>query len=117
MQWTVCLLTRSLFWGPVLQGASITQNDVAGLVVNGSADVTITNSTFSNNWRRVYDGSSLVIDGNASVHMASVVFRNNSVNKEYNAGQSYFSLARSNWTRVIHLGRTMQLAATSATRV
>jgi len=93
-----CVLADTLpVWCPVLQGASITQNDVAGLVVNGSADVTITNSTFSDNWRRAYEGSSLLIDGNTSVQMASVLFRNNSVNRGSNAGRSYLSLATRMW--------------------
>jgi hypothetical protein len=73
----------------LLQGANVTGNKVAGLVVNGTADVSITNSSFTNNSRVVWHGAAFVAGGNAAVHIAETVFADNWIydnNPEFNGG-------------------------------
>lgn len=67
-----CLLCDT--WCACLQGANITYNNVPGLVVNGSADVTVSNSNFTRNERPSYSGGALVIAGNATARVLGTVF-------------------------------------------
>jgi hypothetical protein len=59
------------------QGAKLTGNVVAGLVVDGSADVTITNSHFVNNTRDKYGGSALIAGGASTVKVTDTQFQDN----------------------------------------
>lgn len=62
-------------------------NDVAGLVVNGSAQVSISNSSFTWNLRGSWHGAALVVGGRATVRVAGTVFANNSAeDRGYDAG-------------------------------
>ena len=61
------------------QGAVVSGNNVAGLVTNGSAQVTLQDSNFTDNARANWDGGALVVAGRSRVRTASSVFRNNSV--------------------------------------
>lgn len=60
-----------------MQGANVTHNAVAGLVVNGTAEVSISNSSFVKNERAWWHGGALVADGNATVHVAGTIFASN----------------------------------------
>jgi hypothetical protein len=68
------------------QGANVTGNDVAGLVVNGTADVNIINSSFTNNARAAGHGAAFVGGGNATVHMAGTEFADNHIDDEQSNG-------------------------------
>lgn len=67
-----------------IKGAILTRNDVAGLAVNGSAEVSISNSSFSRIARETWDGAALVAGGRATVRVAGTVFEGNHVDNGYN---------------------------------
>jgi hypothetical protein len=60
-----------------VQGANITGNTVAGLVVDGSAEVTIINSTFMDNKRHKYGGAALIAGGASTLRVSDTRFQNN----------------------------------------
>lgn len=60
-----------------VQGAKVTANIVAGLVVDGSADVTIANSDFLDNNREKYGGSALIAGGTSNLRIAGTRFNKN----------------------------------------
>lgn len=60
-----------------LQGANITGNIVAGLVVDGSADVSISNSHFVDNTRDKYGGSALIAGGASTLKVTDTRFQDN----------------------------------------
>ncbi len=62
-----------------MQGAVIAGNDVAGLVLNGSADMTISGSSFIENVRQVWSGGALVAAGRSRLRVERTYFVNNSV--------------------------------------
>lgn len=62
----------------LLQGAVITGNDVAGLVLNGSADVAITDSSFVGNKRKHHAGGALIAAGRSRLRVERTQFINNS---------------------------------------
>lgn len=72
----------------------MTSNDVAGLVVNGTAAVSIIDSSFVNNRRAVWDGGALVVGGNATVHLAATVFADNQVRTTSRTGGEWLLHAR-----------------------
>lgn len=64
----------------VLQGANVTGNNIAGLLVSGSADVTLTGSTFDQNNSPEGDGTgpaALAINGSARVQVVQSLFTRN----------------------------------------
>ena len=61
------------------QGAVVSGNDVAGLVTNGSAQVTLQDSNFTDSARANWGGGALVVAGQSRVRIASSIFRNNKV--------------------------------------
>jgi hypothetical protein len=62
-----------------LQRAVIAGNDVAGLVLNGSADVTIRDSNFTDNIRQVWSGAALVAAGQSRLRVERTYFVGNIV--------------------------------------
>jgi hypothetical protein len=60
-----------------VQGANITGNKVAGLVIDGSAEVTIANSTFLNNTRDKYGGAALIAGGASTLTVTATRFQDN----------------------------------------
>lgn len=57
---------------------------MAGLVMNGSADVSISNSSFTWNLRGSWHGAAIVVGGRATVRVAGTVFANNSAENRGN---------------------------------
>jgi hypothetical protein len=60
-----------------VQDANITGNKVAGLVVDGSADVTLTDSQFRKNNRAKHGGSALIAGGTSALRVARTIFKDN----------------------------------------
>lgn len=68
------------------QGANVTDNVVAGLVVDSSADVTIINSNFSGNSRQQYGGSALLARGTSALLVQKTEFARNRHAKDLSYG-------------------------------
>lgn len=65
-------------FGALVQGPNITENYLAGLAIDGSADVTITNGTFADNWGGYWGGGGMVVQGNAVVRVEMSSFTGHS---------------------------------------
>lgn len=61
----------------LLQNPVVTGNSFAGLLVNGTALVTIANGTFANNLASPLGGGAIIIDGDAVVRIVRSTFNEN----------------------------------------
>ena len=72
-----------------MQGAIVSGNSIAGLVVSGSANVTVTGGNFTDNKRQQGPGAALVATGNAAIQVLSASFSNNSAEGKGNYAGMY----------------------------